>query len=110
MWWHRLNLQQRIFVLFILPMVLLAYLCTVRIVTRAESMSQAESVIALARMTQSMAGLMEPLTAERSQANQFVIAKGQISTAPWFEMKPKVDAAAARLNERIAATNRGSFG
>jgi methyl-accepting chemotaxis protein len=108
--WKHLNLQQRIVALFILPLLLLAYLSVARIVATLGTMSQAQTVISLAHLTEAMAAEMEQLTAERSQANQFVIAKGNFSTAAWMEMRLKVDAAIVKVDAQIAGMDRTRLG
>ena len=57
--WQRLNVQQRIIALFVIPLLLLAYLSGARIYATLSAMRQAETVISLGRVIQAMAALME---------------------------------------------------
>jgi len=108
--WQRLNVQQRIIALFVIPLLLLAYLSGARIYATLGAMRQAETVISLGRVIQAMAALMEQMTAERTLANQFVIAGGNFPLATWMEARPKVDAAIVTVNRQIADTDRSGLG
>jgi methyl-accepting chemotaxis protein len=108
--WNRLNLQQRIIALFILPLLLLSYLSVARIVRTLGAMRQAETVITLSNLIEAMSALMEHMTAERTLANQYVIAKGNFPTTDWMVLRTKVDTDIVALNAQIAQTDRSSLG
>src|SRR5690349_20774238 len=106
----RLNLQQRILLLFVLPLALLAVLAGERIWHSYATVRESRGVIQLMALMDDMSKLGDALYAERREGNLFVSANGSKPATDWQAAQAKTEQAIKELNAQVAQTDIPALG
>ncbi|HEX7927616.1 MAG TPA: methyl-accepting chemotaxis protein, partial [bacterium] len=106
----RLNLQQRILLLFVLPLALLAVLAGERIWHSYATVRESRGVIQLMALMDDMSKLGDTLYAERREGNLFVTANGSKPATDWQAAQVKTEDAIKELKAQVAHTDVPALG